>query len=103
VSDIYSFTVVVNGVIQRPHIDYDFNSDSSLNLGLLEFITIPPACADIEVSAGTYWQYISSVTTSGLGAGAVFGSSIATSTDGRQLIVGAVDDSAGTVQKAGAV
>jgi len=74
-----------------------------LDSGLLEFNTIPSAGADIEVSARTYWQYISSISPSSLGAGAVFGSSVATSTDGRQLIIGAVDDSAGTLQHAGAV
>ena len=107
VSDIYSFTVTVNGVLQRPHLDYDFNSDSSLDFGLLEFNTIPPVGADIEVSASTYWQYASSITASGLGADAVFGSSLDTSTDGRQLLVGTINDSAststGTVQRAGSV
>jgi len=103
VSDIYSFTVRVNGILQRPHIDYDFNSDSSIDSGLLEFNTIPPAGADIEVVADTYWQYINSISVNGLAADALFGASIATSTDGRQLIVGAPNDLAADIQHAGSV
>ena len=97
VSNIYSFTVRVNAVLQRPYIDYTFGS------GLLTFVTIPAAGADIEVTASTYWQYISAITGTGLSGDAEFGTSISTSTDGRQLVVGCVNDTAGTVTDAGAV
>ena len=97
VSDIYSFAVEVNGTTQRPYIDYTFIS------GNLNFITIPPAGAVIEITTETYWKYISAITASGLAGDAVFGASVSTTTDGRQLLVGAVNDSAGSLPDAGAV
>jgi hypothetical protein len=108
VTDIYSFTVTVNGVLQRPYIDYDFNSDSSLNENILEFNTLPGPGTSINVTTGSYWQYLSSIYVNGLTSDALFGISVATSTDGRQLLIGSsrdsgVDASGTVIQHAGAV
>ena len=90
VSNIYSFTVYVNGTIQRPHLDYEFNSDSSgYYPGLLEFLTIPPAGAEILVKSSTYYEHVKTITTTGLPAYARFGQTVSCTTDGRQVIIGA--------------
>jgi hypothetical protein len=89
VSDIYSFTVEVDGVIQRPHLDYDFNIDSSTNLNLLVFNYSPVAGAIIAVKSTTYWQYSDALTVAGLAADARFGASLACTISGRQVLIGA--------------
>ncbi len=88
-TNIYSFSITVNGVLQRPEIDYDFNTDNSL-----QFYTVPAAGATIVATSSTYWQYIDSISVAGgLTSNAQFGSSVATTTDGRQLFVGTPNDS----------
>lgn len=87
--DIFSFTVQVNNVLQRPFIDYDFNSDSSLLSLDLVFNTVPPAGAIILVSAGTYFDYVDTLLISGLPNDARFGHSVTCTTDGRQVMIGA--------------
>ena len=87
-TNIDSFTVRVNGIIQRPYIDYTFSG------GNITFVTTPTVGATINIAAGTYWQYINSITVSGLDAGAKFGTSITCGTDGRQILIGAVRDTA---------
>ena len=91
-TNIYSFSVYVDDVLQVPEVDYDFNSDSSL-LELDLVFTVPPASGSvIRAVAGTYWQPIQVITVPGLSATARFGSSVTTSTDGRQVIIGASND-----------
>ena len=103
VTDIYSFSVTVDGILQRPHIDYDFNSDSALyNLDLV-FNTIPAAGALIEVSAYSYFTFVQTLSVAGLPVGARFGSSLATATDGRQVMIGAPFDDSDTVDTSGSV
>jgi hypothetical protein len=102
VSNIDSFTVVVNQVFQRPNIDYTYSG------GVLTFVTLPPAGAYIIVNSGTYWQYISTIAIGGLSDNANFGSSLTCSTNGRQIIIGASNDSAvdvngDTIEHAGSV
>lgn len=90
-TNIDSFTVRLNGVIQRPFIDYEINTDSALSLDLL-FNIAPAANVDIEVVSNNYWQYCGEINTIGydsLPADAEFGISVSTSTDGRQIIIGA--------------
>jgi hypothetical protein len=56
------------------------------------------------VLAGTYWQYIDTITVAGLSSSARFGSSVTTTTDGRQVMIGAINDSADlTHPRAGSV
>jgi hypothetical protein len=91
-TNIYSFTVLVNDQIQRPHLDYEFNSDSSLYANEIEFLTVPPAGALISVIANTYWEPIYTISTADLPnplpLNARFGQSIDTTSDGRQVIIG---------------
>lgn len=95
-TDLDSFTVTVNGVLQRPHLDYDFATGDSALPAML-FNTLPPPGAVIVVdsaSAGAYWQYVSSLNVSGLPAFGEFGISIGTDSLGRQILIGAPNDSA---------
>jgi hypothetical protein len=88
-TNIYSFLVTVNGVLQRPWVDYEFNNDSSLATQDLTFITNPPVGATISVRAAGYWEYVNTLTVPGLAGDAEFGISLATTSDGRQVLVGA--------------
>lgn len=85
--NIYSFTVKVNDILQRPHIDYDIN-DSSAPYTLV-FNTVPGTGAVIRVIAETYWQFVDVLEIAGLTADARFGASVSTTTNGAQIIVGA--------------
>jgi hypothetical protein len=96
-TNINAFTVRVNGVIQRPYIDYEFNNDSALAFLDLVFTTAPAAGASIEVNAGNYWQACGVISVNSLPASANFGISLATSTDGRQIVIGASADLVDTV------
>ena len=87
-TNIDSFTVRVNDIIQRPYIDYTFSGVD------ITFVTTPTVGDTIAITAGTYWQYINSITVPGIDAGAKFGTSITCGTDGRQILIGAVRDTA---------
>ena len=89
VENIFSFSVYVNDVIQRPYLDYDYNSDSSTGQYDLVFNTIPAPGDTILVKASTYFNYVDLITVPGLAADARFGHSVSCTTDGRNLIVGA--------------
>jgi hypothetical protein len=82
---IDNFVVSVNDVVQRPYLDYTFNTNTTV----LTFLTIPPVGAKIIVTTPTYWQYVMSITTPDSLSGDNFGASLATTTDGRQIMVGA--------------
>jgi hypothetical protein len=104
-----SFTVIVDGIVQRPYIDYTFSS------GTLTFLTVPVAGADIAVQSavvGSYWQYVDSTDLTSISNGGdvdgEFGTSITTDQTGTQILVGAPYDSAldqegDTIANAGAV
>jgi hypothetical protein len=98
--NIYSFVVYVDDRIQAPDIDYTFSTagDSPIT-----FITAPDVGSAIKVISGTYWQPMAAITVAGLDATARFGSSIHTTTDGRQIIVGTSNDSSESVAHSGAV
>jgi hypothetical protein len=84
-----SFTVIVNGVLQRPYIDYTFSG------GTLTFITNPAAGATIAVQSatvGAYWEFTDTITSDLPVDDAQFGKSIVTNTDGTQLLIGAPYD-----------
>ena len=103
VTNINSFSVYVDDVIQIPEIDYDFNSDSAYLSMDLVFTTAPINGTTIKVIATTYWQPISTITVPGLETNARFGSKLKTTVDGRQIVIGASYDSSGTVPHSGAV
>ena len=96
-TNIDSFTVFVDSVLQRPNIDYTFAS------GNITFITVPDPGTVIIVEAGTYWEYINTITVGGLASDANFGGSLTTTTDGRQILIGADYDSIGAVPNPGTV
>jgi hypothetical protein len=96
-NNIYSFTVLVDGVFQRPHLDYEFNNDSNDVTYDLTFNpgSLPGAGAVITVVADTYWKYIDTLPTpTAVERDARFGASLSTTIDGRQIIVGAPFDDA---------
>ena len=98
-TNIDAFTVTVDGQIQRPFIDYSFNSGTLQ----LTFINNPPPGAVIGASTGSYWQFVEALTVPGLAAGAKFGTTVTTTTDGRQILIGSPLDDAGAVSQAGSV
>jgi hypothetical protein len=91
VNNIDSFTVRINGQLQRPYIDYEYNSDSNDLTKDIRFTVAPANNDSIEINSGTYWQYCNTISVAGLPANAQFGYSLTTTTDGNQLIVGAVN------------
>jgi hypothetical protein len=108
VSDIYSFIVTIDGVLQRPHIDYEFNEDSTATTADLHLLTNPPAGANIYVVSSTHWQYCDTIAVPGLANDARFGVSLATATNGAQVLVGCykdsvVDANGSTIAHAGSV
>ena len=100
VSNIYSFSVFVDDVIQVPNIDYMFNPSGPKTL---TFVTAPASGTRIKILASTNWQFIQTITAAGLDVAARFGSKIKTTTDGRQIIIGASYDSSDSVPHCGAV
>ena len=103
-TNIYAFTVFVDGQVQRPHIDYEFNNDSTESTQDLTFTAghVPAAGATIAVTAGSYWQYIDILSVAGLSSIAEFGASLSTTTDGRQVMIGAPRDQAESITYGGA-
>jgi hypothetical protein len=102
-TNIESFTVTVNGQLQRPHLDYEFNNDSSALTQDLTFNTVPPVGATIIVRALDYWKYVHTLAIPGLAVDAEFGASVTTTVDGRQVLVGAPKADVGAVPRAGCV
>lgn len=102
-TDIYSLTVTVNGVLQRPFIDYDFNTDSAAFDNEIVFNTVPAAGASIEVASATYFTPVATLSVSGIPSDARFGASITQSTDGRQILIGAPVDDSASVNNSGSV
>ena len=98
-TSISSFIVKVNGVIQRPYLDYTFNNSTTV----LTFVTIPGAGAKINVITPTYWQYVTNITSSSSISGDSFGASVTTTTDGRQIMIGAPNADVNGVINAGTV
>ena len=102
VTDIYSFTVLVNGHLYRPYIDYDLVEDDSV-LSIV-FNTVPPAGATILVSAQSYFYPFAVIEApGGVASNARFGNSVSTTTDGRQFMVGCSKSTVNTAANAGEV
>ena len=103
VSDIWSISVTVDGILQRPFIDYEFNTDSALFANDIKFNTVPAAGASIAVTANTQFGYVDTLTVPGLAPTALFGASIAQSDNGRSILIGATNDNSTTVNNSGTV
>ena len=95
-TDEYSFALYVNDVLQRPTYDYTFSSPN------ITFVSAPATGTEILINAQTHWDFVSTISApaSVIGAGR-FGNSLATTTDGRQILVGAPNDTVGTSTLAG--
>ena len=98
-TNIDSFSVSVNNTLYRPNIDYTFNNGTKQ----LTFVTVPSAGAVIVVNAQSYFEYVDTITVSGLAADARFGQSISCTTDGRQVMIGAPNQTVDSKVQAGAV
>ena len=96
-NNIYSFKVEVNGVIKCPTIDYTFNN------GTGDITFVAPPTGTIDVSAQSYYTYVTALAPGGLAGDARFGESISCSTDGRQIIIGCPNDTYDSVSDAGSV
>ena len=80
---INSFTLTVDSVEQRPYIDYTFTGTTVT----FESAAIPAPGATISATARTYFKYIDKI--NGPVGSANFGHSVASATDGRQVVIGA--------------
>ena len=94
---IESFQVYVDGVLMRPEYDYTFATDSTLTV---DFKTAPADQAGITFRANDYYRLVDTITGS---AGVGFGKSLATTTDGQQLYIGAELTTVDTLTEAGVV
>ena len=91
-TSIDKFRVLIDEELLRPNYDYTFNEltqEITFTLTNKSGASIaPPANLLIQVFAESYYEYVNSISNPGvLGNG--FGSSLATTRDGRQLIIGA--------------
>ena len=57
-TNIYSFIVILNGVVQRPNIDYEFNADYSSYGRDLIFFSAPANGSTIVVNTGSYYTFV---------------------------------------------
>jgi len=99
--NIYSFTLLVDGVVQRPNIDYTFNN-ATYDVTFAA-ASNPPAGASIIVRAEGYFEYSGTITYTGSQAGDRFGHTVSTSTDGRQVLIGAPHTTESSLTEAGTV
>lgn len=83
VDNIESFSVYVNGVIQRPRFDYDYVNDS------IVFTTTLAVDDQIIVKTGTYYKLVDVLTDASVTSGDRFGESISATANGRIIMVGA--------------
>jgi hypothetical protein len=97
IDDIWQISVTVDGVLQRPLQDYDFDSGTQE----ITFLTVPSAGASIVVTANTQFVYVDTLTVAGIDSDARFGVSISQSNDGRSIIIGASGDDSSTVNNSG--
>jgi hypothetical protein len=99
-TNIYSFSIAVDGVLYRPNIDYTFD----ISTQNLTFIGAGPAAGTIIIArAQSYFTYVNSITASGLGASDRFGHSIACTTDGQQVVIGTPYSTQNSNAEAGSV
>lgn len=98
-STINSFSIEVDTVLQRPNIDYTFNTSTKQ----VTFAVAPGSSNVVVVRAKGYWQYVNTLTVSGLSSDANFGQSISCTTDGRQVLIGASAVDVGSQADAGSV
>ena len=97
-NNIYSFSVTVDNVLQRPNIDYTYSGTT------LTFYNVPSGGSSIIVTSQFYYELAGTITpTVAVAAGARFGSSVQCSTDGRQVIIGCSSATVNGLLEAGSV
>jgi hypothetical protein len=84
-SSIESFSVEVNSVLQRPGIDYTFDSVTKV----VTFVTVYDPSDTILIRAKSYFKFVSSLVVPGMSPTDAVGTSVSVTTDGRQVMVGA--------------
>jgi len=92
ITDAWQISVTINGVLQRPIMDYTFGSN------VVDFTTAPAAQDSIVVTANTQFVYVDTLTGP---ADFRFGSSITQSDDGRSIIIGASNGDSQPVNNTG--
>ena len=97
ISNIWQMSVTVDGVLQRPLMDYTFNYGTQK----ITFSTVPAVGASIVVTANTQFNYVDTLTVAGLNSDARFGESIVQSNNGRSIVIGASADDSSTVNNSG--
>jgi hypothetical protein len=99
--DIYSFSVYVNDVIQRPILDYTFNT------GTKTVILLAGTTEQVIISSADHWLLVDQLSYDGVTSDSSttprFGHSLATTTDGRQVIIGSPHDNPDNLDFAGTV
>lgn len=98
IDNILNITVTVDGVLQRPYIDYDWNNDSA-NANDIVFNYVPAAGAAIEVASRTQFEFVTVLR--GPAVGEKFGSSIAQTDNARMIAIGAEFGNSDTVNGSG--
>lgn len=93
----WQISITVDGILQRPYIDYEFDVGSAE----ITFLTVPTVGAVIVVTANTQFVYVDTLTVAGLDADARFGASIVQSNNGRSIIIGAPFDDSTDVANSG--
>ena len=96
-TNIFAFTLTVDGALQRPFIDYSFSGTT------VTFINNPAPGASISAFAKSYFNYVSTIEIAGLPSDANFGASLSTTTDGRQIAVGCPNATVDALSDAGTV
>jgi len=95
ITDIWQISVTVNGILQRPFMDYTFSAN------IVDFISAPADGASVVVTATTQFTYVATLPVSGLAANARFGASITQTSDSRSIVIGASNDDSSTVDNSG--
>ena len=95
-NDIYGFSVFIGDTLQRPTYDYTF-------AGTTITFTSPPSNGTLILTkADTHWDFVSTISApASVISGGRFGNSLATTTDGRQILIGAPNDTVGSDTLAG--
>lgn len=98
---IYSFSVYVDGILQRPGNDYTYNHTTK------ELELTSATTETVLVTSQTHWSLIDSYNyksiTDDSSTNPKFGYSLSCTTDGRQLIAGSPDDDPDFIEFAGSV
>ena len=99
ISNIYSFSILVDDVLQRANIDYTWDD----NTQEVTFVNSPAAGTEVIARAESYYELVDTLTVAGLASDAEFGYSVTCTTDGRQVMIGTPERQVGDTLRAGTV